>query len=83
MGTHEDRSAAKRPRLSASLGRQLTVHVISRSKYVSLTPRSAMGAKRAAPCAFGIIDAGETKASAKAAVGPLHSARKRLAALTS
>jgi hypothetical protein len=81
-----DRSemAAACRRLSASLGRQLTVHVISHSKYVSLTPRDAMGAKLAAPCAFQIIGQGETKAVApKPRGGLLQSARKRLAAFAS
>ena len=78
-----DMAAACR-RLSASLGRQLTVHVISHSKYLSLTPRDAMGAKLAAPCAFEIIGQGETRAVApRPREGLLQSARKRLAALAS
>lgn len=74
-----DMSVACR-RLSAALGRHLTVHVISHGKYVSLTARDALGAKLAASSAFEIIGEGDTKAKAPTQrQGLLQSARKRLA----
>lgn len=79
-----DRSAmsAACRRLSASIGRHLTVHVISHAKYASLTPRDALGVKLAAAGAFEIIGEGDTRATAPARPeGLLQSARKRLAAL--
>lgn len=69
-------------RLSASMGRQLTVHVISHSRYTSLTPRDALGAKLAASSAFEIIGDGDTKAKAPTqGEGLLQSARRKLTAL--
>lgn len=76
-----DMAAACR-RLSKSIGRQLTVHVISHSRYTSLTPRDALGAKLAASSAFEIIGDGDTKAKAPTqGEGLLQSARRKLAAL--
>lgn len=76
-----DMAAACR-RLSTSIGRHLTVHVISHGKYLSLTPRDALGAKLAAHSAFEILREGDTKAKAPAQrQGLLQSARERLAAL--
>ncbi len=76
-----DMAAACR-RLSTSIGRHLTVHVISHSKYLSLTPRVPLGAKLLAQGAFEIIGEGDTKAKAPAQrQGLLQSARKRLASL--
>ncbi len=75
--------AAACGRLSASIGRHLTVHVISHDKYVSLTTRDALGAKLAASSAFEIIGSGDTKAKAPTQPqGLLQSARRKLAALT-
>lgn len=77
-----DMSAACR-RLSASIGRHLKVHVISDTKYTSLTPRDALRAKLAGPSAFEIICKGDTKAKPQVErEGLLQIARKRLAALT-
>lgn len=74
--------AAACQRLSTSIGRHLTVHVISHSKYVSLTPRDALGAKLLAQGAFEIIGEGDTKARAPVQrQGLLQSAREKLAAL--
>lgn len=74
--------AAACRRLSTSIGRHLTVHVISHSKYLSLTPRDALGAKLLAQSAFEIIGEGGTKAKAPAQrQGLLQSARRRLASL--
>lgn len=76
-----DMAAACR-RLSTSIGRHLTVHVISHSKYLSLMPRDALGAKLATSSAFEIIGDGDTKAKAPAqGQGLLQSARRKLAAL--
>ncbi len=76
-----DMAAACR-RLSTSIGRQLTVHVISHSRYTSLTPRDALGAKLAASSAFEIFGEGDTKAQAPTQHGGLlQSARRKLAAL--
>lgn len=75
--------AATCRRLSTSIGRHLTVHVISHDKYVSLTTRDALGAKLAASSAFEIIGNGDTKAKAPTQPqGLLQSARRKLAALT-
>ncbi len=79
---HADMAAACR-RLSASIGRHLKVHVISDTKYTSLTPRDALRAKLAGPSAFEIICKGDTKAKPQVErEGLLQIARKRLAALT-
>lgn len=76
-----DMAAACR-RLSTPLGRQLTVHVISHSRYKSLTPRDALGSKLLAFGVFEIIGEGETKAKAPTQVeGILQSARRKLVAL--
>jgi hypothetical protein len=74
--------AAACGRLSASIRRHLKVHVISHSRYASLTPRDALGAKMAAGCTFEIIGEGDTKAKAPTQrQGLLQSARKKLASL--
>lgn len=76
-----DMAAACR-RLSISIGRQLTVHVISHNRYTSLSPRDALSAKLAASSAFEIIGDGDTKAKAPThGEGLLQSARRKLAAL--
>jgi hypothetical protein len=72
--------AAACGRLSASIGRHLKVHVISHSRYASLTRRDALGAKLTSGFTFEIIGEDDTKAKAPAQrQGLLQSARKRLA----
>lgn len=69
--------------LSASIGRHLKVHVISHSKYASLTPRDALGEKLAGYSAFEIIGQRDTRAKLPSErEGLLEGARRRLAALT-
>lgn len=78
----KDMSAACR-KLSASIGRDLRVHVISGRQYASLDERDGIGMKLASTSAIEVVAEGDTKAKpAVEGEGVIEKARRRLAALT-
>ena len=69
-------------KVSAAIGRHLQVHVVSSKHYAALAMRDDLGRKLAAPTAFEIIAAGETKARRGVERGGfLRSAKEKLVAL--
>lgn len=70
-------------KLSKTLRRHLTVHVISNARFNGLTLRDALASKLAAESAFEIIALGDTKARLPVErMGLLQSAKKKLAKLS-
>jgi hypothetical protein len=70
-------------KLSKTLHRHLTVHVVSNTRLDTVAPRDPLGTKLSAPGVLELIAPGDTKARLPAErVGFLQSARKKLATLS-